>query len=106
MPGVPPNQILRPRVLRICGDYLFRRPTQTQARQVLDMGRQKKDPASITSTRRPIFSPRRYSLSAMYPPNMPAPMTTTSNGSPPLLLTSDQVLHTQRPRTSWENSVC
>src|SRR6266851_1463352 len=42
----------------------------------------------------------------MYPPNMPAPMTTTSNGSPPLLLNSDQVLHTQRPRKSWENAVC
>ena len=28
------------------------------------------------------------------------------NGSPPLPLTSGQVLHTQRPRTSWENSVC
>src|SRR4051812_42143881 len=33
-------------------------------------------------------------------------MTTTSNGSPPLLLTSRQVLHAQRPRTSCENSVC
>src|SRR5712692_10082498 len=42
----------------------------------------------------------------MYPPNMPAPTTTTSNGSPPLLLTSGHVLHAQRPRTSWENAVC
>src|SRR6266567_2834760 len=42
----------------------------------------------------------------MYPPNIPAPITTTSNGSPPLLLTSGQVLHTHRPSTSWENAVC
>src|SRR5713226_3745993 len=34
------------------------------------------------------------------------PMTTISQGSPPLLLTPDQVPHIQRPRTSWENAVC
>src|SRR5438105_9124940 len=37
---------------------------------------------------------------------MPAPTTTTSKGSPPLLLTSGQLLHIQRPRTSWEKAVC
>src|SRR5439155_11600426 len=42
----------------------------------------------------------------MYPPNIPAPITITSNGSPPLLLTSGQVLHTHLPSTSWENAVC
>src|SRR5215475_5260592 len=42
----------------------------------------------------------------MYPPNIPAPITTTSNGSPPLPFTSGQELHTHLPSTSSENSVC
>src|SRR5690349_6082088 len=66
----------------------------------------KNAPASSTRIRRLMSSPKRYSFSAHAPPNMPEPITTTSNGAPPLFLTSSHVLHTYLPNRSCEKSVC